>query len=45
MPAFVPDGGDLIWFTFDPQAGHEQAGRRPAWSSVRNPITKNPGSL
>src|ERR1051326_8913061 len=29
MP-FVPDAGDLIWFTFDPQAGHEQAGRRPA---------------
>jgi mRNA interferase MazF len=30
MPAFAPDGGDLIWLTFDPQAGHEQAGRRPA---------------
>ena len=30
MPAFVPDSGDLIWLTFDPQAGHEQAGRRPA---------------
>jgi mRNA interferase MazF len=30
MPAFVPDAGDLIWLTFDPQAGHEQAGRRPA---------------
>jgi len=30
MPAFVPDVGDLIWLTFDPQAGHEQAGRRPA---------------
>ena len=28
--AFVPDAGDLIWLTFDPQAGHEQAGRRPA---------------
>jgi mRNA interferase MazF len=27
---FVPDSGDLIWLTFDPQAGHEQAGRRPA---------------
>ena len=27
---FVPDRGDLIWLTFDPQAGHEQAGRRPA---------------
>jgi mRNA interferase MazF len=27
--AYVPDCGDLIWLTFDPQAGHEQAGRRP----------------
>jgi mRNA interferase MazF len=30
MAAFVPDGGDVIWLTFDPQAGHEQGGRRPA---------------
>jgi mRNA interferase MazF len=27
---FVPDRGDVIWLDFDPQAGHEQAGRRPA---------------
>jgi len=27
---YVPDCGDFIWLTFDPQAGHEQAGRRPA---------------
>ena len=27
---FVPDRGDIIWLTFNPQAGHEQAGRRPA---------------
>jgi mRNA interferase MazF len=26
----VPDRGDLLWLTFDPQAGREQAGRRPA---------------
>jgi len=26
----VPDRGDVIWLTFTPQAGHEQAGRRPA---------------
>ena len=25
-----PDRGDLVWLTFDPQAGREQAGRRPA---------------
>src|SRR5262245_28773931 len=30
MPAYVPDAGDLVWLTFDPQAGHEQRGRRPA---------------
>lgn len=28
--AYVPDRGDVVWLTFDPQAGHEQAGRRPA---------------
>ncbi len=28
--AFVPDTGDFVWLTFDPQAGREQAGRRPA---------------
>lgn len=28
--AYVPNQGDLIWLTFNPQAGHEQAGRRPA---------------
>jgi mRNA interferase MazF len=27
---FVPDRGDVVWLTFDPHAGHEQAGRRPA---------------
>jgi mRNA interferase MazF len=27
---FVPQRGDLIWLDFDPRAGHEQAGRRPA---------------
>ena len=27
---FVPDQGDIVWMDFDPQAGHEQAGRRPA---------------
>jgi mRNA interferase MazF len=27
---YIPDRGDAIWLTFDPQAGHEQAGRRPA---------------
>ena len=25
-----PDRGDLVWVDFNPQKGHEQAGRRPA---------------
>ncbi len=28
--AYVPERGDVVWITLDPQAGHEQAGRRPA---------------
>jgi mRNA interferase MazF len=28
--AYIPDNGDFVWVTFNPQAGHEQAGRRPA---------------
>jgi len=28
--AYVPERGDLVWLTFNPQAGHEQASRRPA---------------
>jgi mRNA interferase MazF len=27
---YVPRRGDVVWLTFNPQAGHEQAGRRPA---------------
>ena len=27
---YAPDRGDLVWLDFTPQAGHEQAGRRPA---------------
>jgi mRNA interferase MazF len=27
---YVPAAGDLVWLTFDPQAGREQRGRRPA---------------
>lgn len=26
---FVPDEGDVVWLDFNPQSGHEQAGRRP----------------
>jgi mRNA interferase MazF len=31
MPGqYVPERGDVVWLHFTPQAGHEQAGRRPA---------------
>ncbi len=28
--AYTPKRGDIVWVSFNPQAGHEQAGRRPA---------------
>ncbi|HVG31384.1 MAG TPA: endoribonuclease MazF [Pyrinomonadaceae bacterium] len=37
--AYVPERGDAIWITLNPQAGHEQAGRRPAL--VLSPSTYN----
>ncbi len=27
---YIPDRGDLVWLQFDPQAEHEQSGKRPA---------------
>ena len=31
MPAmYIPRRGDIVWISFSPQAGREQAGRRPA---------------
>ena len=34
-----PDRGDLVWVSLNPQAGHEQAGRRPAL--VVSPVEYN----
>ena len=28
--AYIPDRGDVIWISLNPQTGHEQSGRRPA---------------
>ncbi len=42
MKAF-PERGDIIWIDFDPQQGHEQAGKRPALvisNSQYNQVTK-----
>ena len=30
MVKYIPDFGDIVILTFDPQSGHEQKGRRPA---------------
>ena len=27
---YIPDCGDVVWLTFNPQSGHVQSGRRPA---------------
>ncbi len=36
---YIPERGDLVWLAFNPQVGHEQAGRRPA--VVLSPATYN----
>ena len=36
---YVPERGDVVWLEFNPQAGHEQAGNRPAL--VISPATYN----
>lgn len=28
--SYIPSKGDIVWVEFSPQAGHEQAGHRPA---------------
>lgn len=30
MPKYIPQAGDFVRLTFDPQTGYEQRGRRPA---------------
>lgn len=40
MPkSYVPEAGDIVWLEFDPQAGREQVGHRPAL--VLSPATYN----
>ncbi len=36
---YVPERGDIVWLSFNPQAGHEQAGVRPAL--VVSPVAYN----
>jgi mRNA interferase MazF len=37
--SYVPERGDVVWLNFNPQAGHEQAGKRPAF--VLSPAAYN----
>ena len=37
--SYVPNRGDVVWISLNPQAGHEQAGRRPA--VVVSPLAYN----
>lgn len=39
MNKSIPERGDLVYLNFNPQSGHEQAGRRPA--IVLSPQTFN----
>jgi mRNA interferase MazF len=36
---YIPKRGDIVWTDFDPAAGHEQMGKRPAL--VLSPISFN----
>jgi mRNA interferase MazF len=42
-PVYVPKRGDVVWLSFDPQAGHEQAGRRPAFVVSPEPYNRKTG--
>jgi len=41
--AWVPERGDVIWLNFTPNAGHEQAGMRPALVVSRTAYNRNAG--
>lgn len=41
--AYTPEQGDIVFLEFDPQIGHEQKGRRPAFvisNNIFNQFTK-----
>ena len=43
MAAYIPNKGDYIAVTFDPQSGHEQRGRRPALVVSNHLFSKHTG--
>ena len=42
---YVPGKGDVVWLDFDPQAGHEQSGRRPAFVLSPQSYNKKTGLM
>ncbi len=43
MTSYCPDRGEIVWIAFTPQAGHEQAGRRPALTLSPRSYNKKTG--
>jgi mRNA interferase MazF len=43
VPAYCPRRGDVVWISFTPQAGHEQAGHRPAVVLSPEPYNRKVG--
>ena len=43
MTAYIPRQGDIIAITFDPQSGHEQKGRRPAFVVSKDLFNQSTG--
>jgi len=43
MAAYIPGQGDIIAISFDPQSGHEQKGRRPAFVVSKDLFNRSTG--
>lgn len=43
MSVYIPKQGDIIAITFDPQSGHEQKGRRPAYVVSKDLFNRSTG--
>jgi mRNA interferase MazF len=43
MAAYIPKQGDIVAITFDPQSGHEQKGRRPAYVVSKDLFNQSTG--
>ncbi len=42
---YIPEAGDIVWLQFNPQAGHEQAGHRPALVVSPSPYNDKTGLM